>query len=480
MKMNSMVSLFLGFVLSVVAVSAEIKVASVLGDNMVLQRNAVVKLWGKASPNKKMSVKTEWNNVTFSTTCKENGDWDIKVKTTDAGGPYTIQISQGEDKVLLKNILLGEVWVCSGQSNMEMPISGYGYQPILGSADALLDADNSQIRLFTVKKSAMDTPQDTCGGSWLMANAESVGKFSAVGYFYAKLLQQKLNVPVGMIFSSVGGTRIESWMSDEAMKSFPEATKKLSKISKKEQQPTKLYNGMIHPIINYTIKGVIWYQGESNRNDYQDYAKLLPVMVDSWRNDFGLGLFPFYYVQIAPYAYNDCKALQSSFLREAQFKALFNIPNSGMVCTLDLGNEHWIHPSDKAPVAKRLALYALSETYNFKGLPYKSPIYKSMAVTDSIVTLNFDNAETGMTTYDKGVDCFEIAGRDSVFYPAKLIPLNNENRKVQIVSSKVKTPVAVRYAFQNFPKTEGYLYNTAGLPLFPFRTDTWQGVKTKN
>lgn len=467
-------------IISILSAHAEIKLASVLGDNMVLQRNTEVKLWGKASPNKKMSIKTEWNKATFTTTCNESGNWSIKVKTTEAGGPYSIQIIQDKDKVQLNNILLGEVWVCSGQSNMEMPIAGYGYQPILGSSDALLSAENSQIRLFTVKKLVKDTPQDTCSGSWLMANAESVGKFSAVGYFYAKLLQQKLNVPVGMIFSSVGGTRIESWMSDEALQSFPELTNRLNKKLKYDQQPTKLYNGMIHPIVNYTIKGAIWYQGESNRYDHHEYAKLLPAMVEGWRKDFGVGNFPFYYVQIAPYSYNDCKVLQPSFLREAQFNALSTIPNAGLVCTLDLGSEPWIHPSDKSSVAKRLAMLALSDTYNFRGLTYKSPVFKSMTVADSIVTLNFDNAENGMTSFDKEVKCFEIAGADSVYYPARMIPLNNENRKIQLVSTKVKVPVAIRYAFQNFPKTDGYLYNTAGLPLFPFRTDTWQGVKTKN
>lgn len=473
MKNKFIPSLIFSLFLSMLSIHAEIKLASVLGDNMVLQRNTTVKLWGKATAGQKITVKTSWNHAQSQTTTNEKGEWLLSVKTTDAGGPYNIELSGGKDKLTLKNILLGEVWLCSGQSNMEMPILGFPFQPVIGANDALLDADNAEIRLFTVKKAPLATPQDTCSGKWSVSNAESVGKFSAVGYFYAKLLQQKLKVPVGMIFSSVGGTRIEAWMSAETIKAFPEPFKISAAEPREQNRPAHLYNGMIKPIVNYTIKGAIWYQAESNRKNFKDYAALMTAMVANWRSDFGVGDFPFYYVQIAPYAYGDSKAVETAFLREAQMKALPAIPNAHIICTLDLGSEQWIHPADKEPVAKRLALCALSETYGLKGLVYKSPVFKNMVVTDSIATLNFDNAEYGMTNYDKEVQCFEIAGKDSIFYPSRFISMNNDFRKIQVVSSKVKTPVAVRYAFQNFPKTKGLLYNTAGLPLFPFRTDNW-------
>jgi sialate O-acetylesterase len=473
MNIKQLNLILLSLIFSVLSVNAEIKVASILGDNMVLQRNSSVKIWGKATVGKKISVKTGWNNLQNQTTANEKGEWLLTVKTTEAGGPYKIEIQSGKEKIQLQNILLGEVWLCSGQSNMEMPVLGFPYQPVLGSNDALLDADNPNLRLFTVKKAPMSTPQDTCNGKWEVANAESVGKFSAVGYFYAKLLQQKLKIPVGIICSSVGGTRIEAWMNSKTLANFPEPLKLSSQEAREQNRPSHLYNGMIQPIINYNIKGVIWYQAESNRNNFKDYAALFTAMVASWRSDFGVGNFPFYYVQIAPYSYGDSKGLQTAYLREQQFKAMTTTPNSGMVSTLDIGSEGWIHPAEKQTVSKRLACWALSETYNFKGISYKSPTYKSMEIKDSIVNIFFDNAEYGLTTFDKSVDCFEIAGKDSVFYPAKILKLNNDFRKIQLMSDKVKVPIAVRYAFSNFPKTEGYLFSTAGLPVPSFRTDNW-------
>lgn len=450
----------------------KIKVTSILGDNMVLQRNTDVKIWGISNPNEKISVETNWNKSIVNTVSNQKGEWLVKVKTTEAGGPYTINIASKKERLSLKNILLGEVWLCSGQSNMQMPVTGFGYQPVNGSTDILLDADNDNIRLFTVERAAIATPQDTCVGSWKAANAESVAKFSAVGYLYAKQLQRKLKVPIGMICSSWGGSRIEAWMDKETISNFPEPSKETTQEkTQPHQRASNLYNGMISPIINYSIKGAIWYQGESNRNNYKDYAGLMVGMVESWRNDFGVGNFPFYFVEIAPFPYGDNKSTLSALFCDAQLKAMSLIPNSGMVSTIDLGSETWIHPAEKETVSKRLALWALSETYGVKGLSYKSPIYKSMTVKDSIATLLFDNSQNGFTDFGKGVECFEVAGIDSVFYPAKL---NLKNREVEVYSDKVKKPVAVRYGFCNFPKTTGYLYNTVGLPVPSFRTDDWK------
>lgn len=473
MKKNNLTVLILFLIISVFSTNAQLKVASILGNNMVLQRNSEVKIWGKAEPKKSLKITASWSKTAITAVSNENGDWITKVKTSEAGGPYTINIESGKEKIKLDNILLGEVWLCSGQSNMEMPILGFPYQPINGSAEALLQADNQNLRLFTVKKAPMPTPQDSCSGNWEVANAESVGKFSAVGYYYARLLQQKLNIPVGIICSSVGGTPIEAWMSSKALDNFPESFKKFTAETREQNRPSHLYNGMINPIVNYTIKGAIWYQAESNRNKYKDYADLLKTMVASWRNDFGVGEFPFYYVQIAPYSYGDSAAPLSGLMRDEQLKAMALIPNSGMVCTLDLGNELWIHPAEKETVAKRLAGWSLSETYGFKGLQYKSPTFKSFEVKDSIVTISFNNAELGITSFDKNVDCFEVAGEDKIFYPAKMTKMSNDFRKVQIISDKVKAPVAIRYAFKNFPKTEGYLFSTTGLPVPSFRTDDY-------
>jgi len=460
------------FLFSFLLVQAEIKVASVLGDGMVLQRNTEVKLWGKANPNVNLTIATSWNKAKIKAITNDKGDWMIKVKTTDAGGPYVITIASRKEKITLDNILLGEVWLCSGQSNMDAPIAGFGDQPIKGSNDFLFEADNNSLRLFNVNKKAIDMPQDSCVGEWTVASAESVANFSAVGYLYAKQLQQKLQVPVGIISSCWGGSNIETWMSKETIAQFPEAFKKSTQENTRQRQRAScLYNGMIAPIINFSIKGAIWYQGEANISNHKEYPALMAAMVANWRKVFDQGQFPFYYVQIAPYSYGNSKAINSALQRDEQLKAMSLIPNSGMISTFDIGEEYCIHPADKLTVAKRLVYWALSETYGYKGIPYKSPVYKSISLKDSMATLSFDNAPYGLNSFGKSVDCFEIAGEDHVFYPAEMLV---KSKQVLVWSSRVKNPVAVRYGYCNFPKTNGYLYNNAGFPVMSFRTDDWE------
>jgi len=463
--------LVLSVLLCVSSIEAQLKLASVLGDNMVLQRNTEVKLWGKSNPNEKITIATSWNKSENSTTANSKGEWLVKVKTTEAGGPFLITIAS-KKKVLLKNILLGEVWLCSGQSNMEMPLYGYPNQPVNGIGDFLMDADNNNLRLFTVKRAIATSPQDTCSGEWKVSSAESAATFSAVGYLFAKQLQEKLKIPIGVICSSWGGTRIEPWMNLETLKQNTDAFNRASQPKiLPHLRPASLYNGMIAPIVNYVIKGAIWYQGESNIPNAKEYALLMKGMVEGWRKDFGVGDFPFYYVQIAPYFYNKSTNNDASFLREQQEKAMALIPNSGMICTMDIGEEKLIHPAEKLPVAKRLASWALAENYGFKGLYHKSPSYKSFTVKDSLVTITFENAEMGYTTYGKSVDCFQLAGSDKVFYPAQ-VSFSKKN-EVLLTSPNVKVPVAIRYAFNNFPTTKGYLFSTLALPVLPFRTDDW-------
>ena len=470
--MNTKKLLLFIFLLVVIALQAQLKVASILGNNMVLQQNTEVKIWGTATPNQTLTVSANWNNSKVTVTSNEDGKWLAKIKTTKAGGPYSISIATKKDKIELTNILLGEVWLCSGQSNMEMPMMGFTDQPVLGSNDALLEADNDNIRLFTVKRASLPTTTDTCSGSWSVASAESVAKFSAVGYFYAKLLQKKLNVPVGVISSNWGGSRIEAWINKENMTAFPQA---LAQTTQEKTAPnhkaSHLYNGMIYPILNYVIKGALWYQGESNIDNYKDYSAEMQTMLRNWRSDFGVGNFPFYFVQIAPYSHKNSQGISSALLRDQQLDASVAIPNSGMVVTVDIGDENCIHPADKSTVAKRLLFSALSETYGVKGISYQSPTYKNMIVKDSIAVLSFNNIASGFNSFGKQVQCFEIAGDDKVFYPGTIKIFQ---KQIQIWSSKVKAPVAVRYAYHNFPTTGGFIYNTAGLPLCPFRTDGWE------
>jgi sialate O-acetylesterase len=461
------------FLFSVFLLNAEIKVASVLGDNMVLQRNSEVRLWGKGSPSEKLSITTSWNKVKTNAVCNEKGEWLVKVKTTEGGGPYIITIASAKEKVMLKNILLGEVWVCSGQSNMEMPINGFNGCPINHSLDFIVDGDNDNIRMFTVQKKAIGALQNSCGGKWTIASSATVGQFSAVGYLFAKQLQQKLKVPVGMLNTNWGGTYIEAWMDSVSIAKFPEALARHSKREKYNQnRASNLFNGMISPILNYTIKGAIWYQGENNRYFYKDYAAEMEELVAGWRKDFGVGQFPFYFVQIAPYNYGNSKETSSALLREAQLKASLAIPNCGMVSTIDIGNEVNIHPSEKLTVAKRLIYWALSKTYGIGGISCENTIYKSLVVQDSTALLSFDNIGRGFAISRKEIDNLEIAGADQVFYPAKA-SIVKYGLQLKVWSSQVPKPVAVRYAFHNFPQGKYFLYNVSGLPISSFRTDDW-------
>ena len=459
------------FLCSFLMGQSQIKVASILGDNLVLQRNSEIKLWGTAKPGEKLVIKGGWTLTPAMAQVNEKGEWMVKMKTNDAGGPYTILIASLKEKLMLKNIMLGEVWLCSGQSNMEMTMAGYGDSPIIGANDLMIDAENEHIRLFKVNRAISAVPVDTCSGKWSVANAETAYSFSAVGYMYARILQQKLKVPVGVICSSWGGSAIEAWMSKEHIQLFADAYNRSSQPKTAiHQKASNLYNGMISPLLKYVIKGAIWYQGESNIGNYKEYAALQAGMVANWRKDFGVGDFPFYFVQIAPYWYNNSKANNSALQRDEQLKAVAMIPQSGMACTLDIGEEKNIHPAEKYTVSKRLALWALAETYGVKGLLYKSPVYSGMVVKDTLAILSFDNVAMGLSTFAKEVNCFEVAGADSIFYPAKLMI---KAKQANVWSPKVKVPVAVRYAYSNFPVTNGYLYNTAGLPVPSFRTDNW-------
>lgn len=458
--------------LIVVSSRSEIKFASILGDNMVLQRNTQVNLWGKSNPNEKLTVTVGWDQKKYTATASATGEWLIKVPTKEAGGPYTITVSSVKEKKSLKNILLGEVWLCSGQSNMEMPLAGFGDQPTLNSNDLIGNANQSNIRLITLKRTSIAQPQDTCVGKWSETNPENAANFSAVAYLYALYLQKQLNVPIGLISSNWGGSRIEAWMSKEVINEYPAALSQTTLASTPlNHKASQLYNGMIAPLINYTIKGAIWYQGESNIVNYTMYADLMAGMVKGWRKDFKVGDFPFYFVQIAPYNYGDSNNPKSALQRDAQLKAASLIPNSGMISTLDIGEEKCIHPAQKELVGKRLANYSLAQTYNLKGVHYKSPVYKSFSVKDSMIVLTFENSANGLTSFGKKMQCFEVAGSDKVFYPATA---KISQRQVQLVSDKVKAPVAARYAYKNYPTTEGYLFNIAGLPVPSFRTDDWE------
>jgi sialate O-acetylesterase len=462
------ITLLIVLVISEGGLSGQPKLPSIFGDNMVLQQQTDVAIWGTATKNSTVKVTTSWNKKSFSAKAGSDGRWKVKVSTPSAGGPYDVSVSEGKT-ITLKNVLIGEVWVCSGQSNMEMPVRGYMNQPVIGSNEAIATSSNPEIRLFTVTKASNLQPQDDFTGSWKICEPDNVSQFSATAYFFGLMLNKALKIPVGLVNTSWGGTRIEPWISEAGLKNFDfvKLPDKNQTGTLSPQTPAVLFNAMINPVVGYGIRGAIWYQGESNRNEADQYVKLLPGMVENWRSLWGIGEFPFYYVQIAPFNYGPT-GLNSAYLREAQLKAASAIKNIGMACIMDIGEEYCIHPADKKTGGDRLAYQALVKTYGKKGFSPEGPVLKEMKVEGPIIKLTFDNAVNGLTSFGKELSCFEVAGANKRFYPAKAF---FAGPGITMFSQFVNEPVAVRYAFKDF--IIGDLFNTEGLPASSFRTDDW-------
>jgi len=465
---------FLLFLVLPCFVTATVQLPSFFSDGMVLQQQTNASLWGWARQGATVKLTTSWNKKTYTTTAGSEGKWNIKVASPAAGGPYTISISDGEP-VTIKNILIGEVWLCSGQSNMEMPMKGFKDQPIIGSNDAIFNSTNDQIRIYTVPRAVERFTKDTSKTSfWKNANPENISNFSATAYYFGRLLQQQLKIPVALINDSYGGSPAEAFMSAESLKVFPEITVPAATGTEKlsNKNATTLYNGMIHPITGYTIKGCIWYQGESNYTQPDQYEKLFPAMVQLWRNEWGQGNFPFYFAQIAPYnnnySGNRTEKLNSAYLRDAQRRTLAAIPASGMVVLMDDGEERSIHPANKEVVGKRFAYLALGDVYQYKGFAFQSPLFDSLSVSGNVATIKFKYAPNGLTSFGKPLTQFEIAGADKTFYPAQAVVSKG---MVQVSSPLVAAPVAVRYAFKDF--IVGELFSVEGYPASSFRTDNW-------
>ncbi len=644
---------------------------AIFSDNMVMQQKSMSPFWGKAEPNSEIRIKGSWGEKA-SAKVSEDSSWMVKLKTPEAGGPYTVTVQSGNDKIEFKNVLIGEVWLCSGQSNMEMPLEGWPpMSPIKNSAEEIKNANYPDIRLFTVARAVSNKPEFNCTGSWSECDSTAAAKFSATAYFFGRKLYKELKIPIGLIHSSWGGTPIEAWTSDKYLREMGRYDSTLNKIvtsggeikaqkdwimnhpviditnkplknrwknldfndeqcsntnfddspwqsmnlptlwesaeigdfdgivwfrkkidipkawlnqnlvlelgpiddmdrtfvngklvgateeegywqqeriynvpkelvndsiltiavrvmdtqggggiygdkskmkihpanSKEEisiagpwkflptaelinmkfyvygakgeeylsrpktsvditaYTPTTLYNAMIHPLIPFDIKGAIWYQGEANTGEPKLYAKLFPLMIKNWRDDWGENSFPFYFVQIAPWDYG--KETHSEVLRESQLKTL-SVPNTGMAVTLDIGEAENIHPADKQDVGKRLALWALAKDYD-KDVVYSGPVYKSMEVIGDKISLTFEYIDGGLVLKNpSGIDNFYIAGKDKKFVKADV---NIDGEHLIVSSSEVKNPISVRYAWSNI--VQGTLFNKAGLPASSFRTDDW-------
>ena len=492
------------------AALADIRLPAIIGDNMVLQQGQTISIWGWADPGEEVTVGVNWHNMKWGVTAGRNGKWVYKMNPPKAGGPYEMTLT-GKNTITIKNIMVGEVWICSGQSNMQWSV-----QASANPEKEIAAANYPNIRLFTVKREVAQEPKSDCTGSWTLCSPETVPGFSAVGYFFTRELHQKLGVPVGMIHTSWGGTPAEAWTRrgvlksdtdfrpildryDEAIKRYPQAEeeyeqklaewKQAAEKAKAEgtnaprrprapfgpghpHTPAGLYNAMIAPLIPYGIQGAIWYQGESNASRAYQYRKLFPAMIKNWRKDWGQGDFPFLFVQLANFRAVQPDPNESDWaeLREAQLMTLAS-PNTGMATIIDIGEANDIHPKNKQDVGKRLALWALAKTYG-KELAYSGPVYKSMDVRGSQITLHFDHIGGGLVAGGgEPLKGFAIAGADRKFVwaDAKI-----DDDTVVVSSDQVAEPVAVRYAWADNPVCN--LYNKEGLPASPFRTDQWPGV----
>ena len=470
---------------ALMSAQAKVRLPHVLGDNMILQQNSEARLWGWAEPGKKVTVTTSWSNDAYTVKADREGQWMVKVKTPAASyQPLSITFSDGES-LTLNNILAGEVWVCAGQSNMEMPVKGFGNCPVEGYNEAVITANDYRGVHFVKIPSVMSTkPLNDANCHWEVVSPNTVGEASATGYFFAQVVNKALDVPVGLIMANKGGTRVESWFTKENLEKYTDDPTDSLEIVKRWPQwdyhRSLLWgNGTFNPILNYTVKGIIYYQGCSNVGDPGDqYSQRMKILADQWRQQFGLGEIPFYFVEIAPYHYDNVDADNGARLREQQYKASLLIPNSGLVCTNDLAYPYettQIHPAQKKPVGQRLAYLALNKTYGMHAVGCMSPSYKDMKVTDDYVDIHLNN-DLGAISRFEDIQGFEVAGEDRVFHPAKATHFWQPgggywDETIRISSPEVKKPVAIRYCFKNFQL--GNLKNAAGLPLFPFRTDSW-------
>lgn len=442
---------------------AEIRLPAIIGNNMVLQQQAKVNLWGWGGPGEKISVTNSWNNTIDSSTSTSDGWWKLVIQTPAAGGPYTITFT-ATNVIRLENVLIGEVWVCSGQSNMEWSAMNNNKQ----SLEEAPAATNKEIRFFHIPRTTSDFPQDDCHAGWKVCNPEDMKRFSSVGYFFGKKLQTTLQIPVGLINTSWGGTPAEVWTPKEIIEKDNDLLTAANKISPNPWGPTtagKTYNAMIAPITNFCIAGTIWYQGETNTGTAYMYSKLFTSMITGWRKAWNKE-FPFYFVQIAPFAYGT--EYSCPLLREAQTNSMA-LPGTGMVVISDLvDNVNDIHPQNKRDVAIRLANLALAETYHKNVASYKFPLYKNMKVENDRIRIFFDNVPNGLLTKNGEASDFVIAGSDKVFYKATA---KIDGNTIVVLAKEVKNPVAVRFGFKN--RSIPNLFSTEGLPVNLFRTDNW-------
>ncbi|HQM48895.1 MAG TPA: sialate O-acetylesterase [Candidatus Hydrogenedentes bacterium] len=512
-KLRVFLACLLGSIAIAVGVSAEVTLHPLFSDHMVLQQGERIPVWGKAAPGENVTVTIDRRKD--DACADENGNWMVKLRSLRAGGPYEMTVAGKNNTLTVKDVLVGEVWVGSGQSNMAMNV-----QSSNNAEQEIANANYPNIRLFQVPTKTADTPQETVEAQWQLTTPETIPGFSAAAYFFGRELHQQLNVPVGLIHTSWGGTPSEAWTSLCTLKATPEAkpildrwddiiakypqaleefNKQMEEWNKAAEQakkdgkeapakpraplgpdhphrPASLYNAMIAPLIPYAIRGAIWYQGESNAGRAYQYRAIFPAMIEDWREHWNQGNFPFLFVQLANFTERKPDPGDSDWaeLREAQSMTL-KLKNTGMAVIIDIGDAADIHPKNKQDVGKRLAYWALDKTYKKDVVP-SGPLYDSARFRSGKATIRFDYADGGLVSQGGELKGFAIAGPDQKFVWAKAEVAGK--KKVTVWSEQVPNPVAVRYGWANNP--ECTLYNKAGLPASPFRTDEWPGITINN
>ncbi|MDO5582183.1 MAG: sialate O-acetylesterase [Planctomycetia bacterium] len=457
------------------AVFADVKMPSIFASKMVLQRDMKIPVWGEAAPSEKITI--DFADKKWTVIADEKGAWSVKLDPMSAGGPYKMTV-KGKNTLVFEDILIGDVWICSGQSNM-----GFTLKRAKNAEEEIKNSDLPNVRLMTVSCTGDTAPQkDVRVNSWALCGPKTSPNFTAVGYFFGKNLYQDLKIPIGLINVSWGGATCEAFVNPKLLAEVPELAPliepaRLQSIKKTQYKAGYLYNGMICPIKGYAIRGAIWYQGESNASRAFQHDLLFPIMVQNWREEWGQGDFPFYFVQLANYQKVSDQPAESSWaeIRESQDRALSSVRNSGQAVIIDIGEANDIHPTNKQDVGFRLAAIALAKEYG-KKVVYSGPRIRSMKIVDNKAILSFDHVEGGLMIKGDGpLKGFAVAGADRKFVwaDAKI-----EGDTVVVSAKSVAAPVAVRYAWGSNPICN--LFNKDGFPAAPFRTDHWPTITHKN
>lgn len=484
------------------AVHAEVSLPNIFGDHMVLQQQQQNKIWGRASSGQEVTVSID--DQVKTTEADADGDWSVMIDPLPVGGPYQLTV-EADNKIVIDDVLVGEVWICSGQSNMEWRINNSNDPDLVKAA-----ANYPEIRMINFPNTGSQEPIWTHDDSnWMVCSPDTVGEFSAVGYFFGRQLYNTLGVPIGLINNAWGGSAADAWINRELLESNDDykptmdrwrameseyetlaakadldqnQTKRKNDLTRQmtgNQRPANIYNGVLKSHLGYGIQGAIWYQGESNASRAYQYRDLFPMMIQNWRDEWGEGDFPFYWVQLADFRAEKSEPADSDWaeLREAQTMTMDRLPNTGQAVIIDVGEGKDIHPRNKLVPGQRLARWALAKVYGL-DLAYQSPTYVGMEKGEGSIILSFEHVDGGWRPFDVNEPIgFTIAGEDGKFVPAEARILDDK-LSIEVSSEQVKNPVAVRYAWADNPVCN--MFDMVGLPLTPFRTDDWAGVTAEN